>query len=78
MKNFFLSCSFIFGLGAATVSSYWGLTDMYQLNKAYETQNNHAELRHRINVFADGTWILLGVMISVVSICGIRKSHGDT
>jgi hypothetical protein len=78
MKNFFLTCSLLFGVGTSAVSSYWGAIDMYQLDKAFRAGDNHAELRHRINVFADGTWILLGVLISVTSVCGIHKPHRDT
>jgi hypothetical protein len=36
MKNFFLACSLLFGVGTSAVSSYWGAIDMYQLDKAFK------------------------------------------
>ena len=73
VKNFFLAFTLFFGVSTSAVSPCWGLADMYQLDKAFKVHDEHAELRHRINVFADGTWILLGVLISVVSVSGIHK-----
>lgn len=74
MKNFLLACSFTFGIAVTTASAYWGVTDMNQLNKAYQLSDGRAELRHRLNVMADGTWLLLGNIISVISLCGMNKT----
>ena len=68
-----LSLFAVYGIGVSVVSAYWGLAkDMPALEHAVATKAENAELRHRINVFADGTWILLGNLITVGSIAGMK------
>ena len=74
MKNLILSVFVVYGLGVSTISIYWGLAkDMPALEYALKVGNNDAEMRHRINVFADGTWVLLGNLITVVALTGMRR-----
>ena len=74
MKNLILSVFVVYGLGVSTISIYWGLAkDMPALEYALSVGNNDAEMRHRINVFADGTWVLLGNLITVVALTGMRS-----
>lgn len=49
------------------------MKDMPALEHAVKVNNQNAEMRHRINVFADGTWVLLGNLITVASLAGLRK-----
>ena len=37
-------------------------------------ENKNAELRHRINVFADGTWLLLGNLITISALSSMYKT----
>jgi hypothetical protein len=74
MRNILLSIFCIYGIGVSGVSLYWGLMkDMPALEHAVKVNNQNAEMRHRINVFADGTWVLLGNLITVASLAGLRK-----
>ena len=41
---------------------------MPQLENAVASGSERAEMRHRLNVAAEGNWILLGNLITVVSI----------
>ena len=76
MKNTILSIFCIYGLGVSGVSIYWGLAkDMPALEHAVQVKNNNAEMRHRINVFADGTWVLLGNLITVASLIGMKQKQ---
>ena len=75
MKNIVLSIFCVYWLGVSAVSLYWGLLkDMPALEQAVKVGSQNAEMRHRINVFADGTWVLLGNLITVASLIGISKS----
>lgn len=75
MKNLLLALFSIYGIGVSSVALYWGLAkDMPALEHAVSVQNYNAELRHRINVFADGTWILLGNIITVSSLAGMKRN----
>lgn len=75
MKNLIFSVFFVYGLGVSTISIYWGLAkDMPALEYALKVGNNDAEMRHRINVFADGTWVLLGNLITVAALSGLRRT----
>ena len=74
MKNILLSIFCIYGIGVSGVSLYWGLMlDMPALENAVKVNNHNAEMRHRINVFADGTWVLLGNLITIASLSGLSK-----
>lgn len=66
----------LYGLGVSTVAGYGLLRlDMPALEHAVRTGSERAELRHRINVAAEGNWFLLGNLITVCSLASLR---GDT
>ena len=53
----------------SAVSAYgFFCLDMPQLDHAVASGSEWAEMRHRLNVAAEGNWILLGNLITVVSI----------
>ncbi|MCX5938730.1 MAG: hypothetical protein NTW02_11180 [Cyanobium sp. LacPavin_0920_WC12_MAG_62_9] len=55
----------LYGL-ALSLLFFGGLVvDYSALNNAYSHGTERAELRHRINVFADGTWFLLANLLVV-------------
>lgn len=59
--------------GAATVLSiHWASRDYEQLRYAREI-NSPLELRHRLNLSAEGTWALLGMVLTTTSIGGLRQ-----
>ena len=76
MKNFLLFLSALYGIGVSTVSAY-GLfcMDMPALENAVINGSERSEVRHRLNVAAEGNWILLGNLITVVSIVGLKKKQ---
>ena len=72
MKNFLLSLSAIYGIGVSAVSAYgmFGI-DLPALEHAVQVGATNAEQRHRLNVGFEGNWLLLGNLITVVSIAGL-------
>jgi hypothetical protein len=76
MKNFLLSLSALYGVAASAISVYgMFVLDMPALEQAVKSGATNAELRHRLNVSAEGNWILLGNLITVVSIAGMSTSR---
>lgn len=73
MKNFLLSLAFVYGLGMSLYGAQWYLKDMAQLEKAVQSGNTKVELRHRINTWGNVHTILMGNLISVVSIAGLSR-----
>lgn len=86
-RTILFSTLIIPGIAVVVVSTYWFVRDYTtlinaenyaetlfqqassttkQLDRAY-----HVALRHRINVFADGTWGLLGGIITAIGISGV-------
>jgi|DEB0MinimDraft_10_1074344.scaffolds.fasta_scaffold80431_2 hypothetical protein len=77
MKNFVLTLFALYGIGASAVSFYgMFFLDLPALDQAVATNAENAELRHRLNVSAEGNWILLGNLITVVAISGMSRRHG--
>ena len=75
MKNFLLSVCAIYGVGVSCVAAHgFFKIDMPELEKAVRYGSERAEVRHRINVHAEGNWILLGNLITTVAIAGIRRN----
>ena len=78
MKNFLFASFAIYGIAASTISAYGlFLLDLPALEHAVAVKNPNAELRHRLNVAAEGNWILLGNIITVVSIIGVCTTGGQ-
>lgn len=75
MKNLLLVLSIFYGIGVSLVSGYgFFMIDMPALEHAVKSNSSNAELRHRLNVSAEGNWILLGNIITVVAIAGINTN----
>ena len=66
MKNFFFAVVFLYGLGMSYFFGTWTMKDMIALERA--------EMRHRINVFADGTWFLLSNIMVIASVYGMSAT----
>ena len=75
MKNFLLCLCALYGVGVSAISAYgFFLLDMPALENAVAVKNENAELRHRLNVAAEGNWILLGNIITVISLAGLKRN----
>lgn len=75
MKNFLLLLAALYGVGVSVVSAHGLINiDMPALEDAVAVGSTNAEMRHRMNVAAEGNWFLLGNLITVVSIVGLKKS----
>lgn len=80
MKNLLLLLFALYGVGVSTVSAYGLIAlDMPALEQAVAINATNAEMRHRINVFAEGSWILLGNIITIVAVSQMasRRGKGD-
>jgi hypothetical protein len=53
------------------------IPDYAALIQAVEQQQEQAELRHRINVFAEGTWFLLANLIAVGGLALGSRATGE-
>jgi len=74
MKNFLLSLAFLYGVGMSLYGAQWYLKDMKVLEEAVRTNNEHIEMRHRINTWGNVHTILMANLISVVAIAGFTSS----
>ena len=52
----------------------WYLKDMKVLEEAVRTNNEHIEMRHRINTWGNVHTILMANLISIVAIAGFTSS----
>ena len=53
----------IYGIGLSGYFGWWALKDNAALEDAVRVNAPHAELRHRINVTAEGIWFLLSNVV---------------
>ncbi len=53
----------VYGLGLSIYFGSWALRDNAALEVAVKADIPSRELRHRINVFAEGVWFLMSNMI---------------
>lgn len=53
----------IYGIGMSSYFGWWALRDNAALEIAVRANAPQKEMRHRINVFAEGVWFLLSNMI---------------
>jgi len=78
MKNLLFFLFALYGVGVSVISAY-GLfaLDMPALEQAVAVNAKDAEMRHRMNVAAEGNWILLGNIITVVALSQMLGRHGS-
>ena len=74
MKRTFASLVFLYGLGLSGLFFTGLVADMGALDLAFRNGSERAELRHRINVFADGTWFMLANIITIAGVYGTYSS----
>ena len=68
MKRLIPRLLIVYGASLSVVFGVALIPDYTALINAVEQGNQHAEMRHRINVFAEGTWFLLANLIAVSGI----------
>lgn len=74
MRQLFFGLVFLYGVGLSTYFGSWGIRDMVALENAVSSGSQHAEMRHRINVSAEGNWFLLANLIAVTGALGMIGS----
>jgi hypothetical protein len=70
MQKLFFSLVFIYGVLGSGYVAYETTRDMAMLENAVKSGNHHAEMRHRMNVAAEGNWFLLGNIIAITGAIG--------
>ena len=63
MKKTIGILAIIYGIGMSSYFGWWALRDNAELEVAVRVNAPQKEMRHRINVFAEGVWFLLSNMI---------------
>ena len=63
MKKTIGILAIIYGIGMSSYFGWWALRDKAALEIAVRANAPQKEMRHRINVFAEGVWFLLSNMI---------------
>ena len=71
MRRFFFSLVFLYGVLGSSYVAYETTRDMVLLENAVQNGAQHAEMRHRTNVAAEGTWFLLGNIIAIAGVFGM-------
>lgn len=75
MRQLFFGLVFLYGVGLSTYFGSWAIKDMAALEKAVSVNAQHEEIRHRMNVSAEGNWFLLSNLIAVTSALGMIGSY---
>ena len=65
----------VYGIGLSSYFGWWALRDNAALEVAVRANAPQKEMRHRINVFAEGVWFLLSNMIVLQGV-GLATSSG--
>ena len=65
----------VYGIGLSSYFGWWALRDNAALEIAVKANAPQKEMRHRINVFAEGVWFLLSNMIVLQGV-GLTTSSG--
>ena len=65
MKRFIPRLLVVYGASLSVLFVVALIPDYAALINAVEQRQEQAELRHRINVFAEGTWFLIANLIAV-------------
>ena len=63
MKKTIGILAIIYGIGMSSYFGWWALRDNAALEVAVRGNAPQKELRHRMNVFAEGVWFLLSNII---------------
>jgi len=63
MKKTIGIIAIIYGISLSSYFGWWALRDNTALETAVKANAPQKEMRHRINVFAEGVWFLLSNMI---------------
>ena len=63
MKRTIGLLAIVYGIGLSGYFGWWALKDNAALEAAVRANVPHAELRHRINVTAEGIWFLLSNLV---------------
>ena len=63
MKRTIGLLAIVYGIGLSGYFGWWALKDNAELETAVRANAPHAELRHRINVTAEGIWFLLSNLV---------------
>lgn len=63
MKKTIGIVAIVYGIAMSSYFGWWALRDNAALEVAVKANAPQKELRHRINVFAEGVWFLLSNMI---------------
>ena len=63
MKRTIGLLAIVYGIGLSGYFGWWALKDNAALEDAVRVNAPHAELRHRINVTAEGIWFLLSNIV---------------
>ena len=71
MRQLFFGLVFLYGVIGSGYVAYETTRDMALLESAVMTGAQHAEMRHRTNVAAEGTWFLLGNLIAIAGAFGM-------
>jgi hypothetical protein len=77
MKRFVPRLLVVYGVSLSVVFGVALIPDYAALIQAVEQQQEQAELRHRINVFAEGTWFLLANLIAVGGLALGSRAKGE-
>lgn len=76
MKRFIARLLVVYGASLSVLFGVALVPDYAALINAVEQRQEQAELRHRLNVFAEGTWFLLANLIAVGGlIIGARSTE---
>jgi hypothetical protein len=77
MKSFVPRLLVVYGVSLSVLFGVALIPDYAALIQAVEKRQERAELRHRINVFAEGTWFLLANLIAVGGLALGSRAKGE-
>jgi hypothetical protein len=69
MRKFFFASAAAYGLVMSITMGWWAIRDYAMLDKVVAANGSpDIELRHRINSCFEGTWVLLGNIITLMAV----------
>ena len=75
MQKLFFSLVFLYGVLGSGYVAYETTRDMVMLENAVKNEFHHEEIRHRMNVAAEGNWFLLGNLIAITGAIGFCMNN---